>query len=222
MRTPFAGRTVLLVGLICWLIMPLSACDEHREPPLCTSCGFEPPPPVTPEDLILDLAMIYNDQVRAAAERLQLYTDLFPPAAHDSLPGFVFNFQPVDIPPDGEPSWGLEAELLTHQHIFQAQENREIFTLELHIDHSPANAVEYPESGQEGWQEILATNVNLRLMFNPEDGLLVDGGQASFLFSRADDRWYINEWTDLARPFAPGDSRAVEPSTWGSVEASYR
>ena len=53
---------------------------------------------------------------------------------------------------------------------------------------------------KENWVEIFATNVNLRLMFNPQDGLLVDGGQADFEISTAAGRWYMNNWVDLPRP----------------------
>ena len=61
------------------------------------------------------------------------------------------------------------------------------------------------------WQQIFASNVYLRLMFNPNDGLEVNGGQADFEFAPELTKppaqpgglyggYWIGEWTDLPRP----------------------
>ena len=152
-----------------------------------------------PENLIKNLQAIYNDKVFSAGERNVLYADLFS-ADNTSLPPFLFNFQPVDVEPGEEPSWGLDAELRAHENMFRALEDRNIHSLELTIEQRPPEPLEFPGPGQEDWVEILATNVFLRLMFNPQDGLLVDGGQAEFLLAPADGRWYLVDWKDLPRP----------------------
>jgi hypothetical protein len=169
----------------------------------------EPPQPVPPEaipsfesnpdNLIEALEIVYNDKVRSASQRSQVYETLFPAADHDSLE-FIFFFQPVDVEPGEEPSWGIDGELESHRNMFSAQEARDIFSLELTITRLDPSPLEFPQPGQETWVEMFSTNVNLRLMFNPQDGLLVDGGQAKFLAAPADDRWYLTEWTDLPRP----------------------
>jgi len=164
----------------------------------------DPPPaipePITPEAVIEALQVIYNDQVRNALERRDLYENLFSPADHASVPGYIFRFQPIDVEPGEEPTWGLDSELSAHENMFRAQENRDIFSLELTIQHTPPELLEFPPIGQEDWVRIFATNVFLRLMFNPQDGLLVDGGQAEFLLAPADGRWYLVDWKDLPRP----------------------
>ena len=77
-----------------------------------------------------------------------------------------------------------------------------------------------PQPGRDGWKEIFVSNVHLRLMFNFEDGLEVNGGQAEFLFPPpVGGRWTIGEWIDLPRP-EPGRV-AVEPTTWAQVKATY-
>jgi hypothetical protein len=81
--------------------------------------------------------------------------------------------------------------------------------------------LEPPETGREGWKEIFATNVYLRTMFNPEDGLEVNGAQGEFLFAPAEDgRYAIAEWWDLPRP-SP-NRPAVEPATWGAFKATFK
>jgi hypothetical protein len=157
------------------------------------------PTPTIPDNVIAALEVIYNDKTRGANERFQAYENLFPPADDDSL-SFIFFFQPDDIEPGEEGSWGLAGELEAHRNMFRAQEEGQIYSLELRIQRQPPEELEFPQPGQENWVQIFATNVNLRLMFNPNDGLLVDGGQAEFKLAPKNNRWYMTEWKDLPRP----------------------
>ncbi len=223
MRSIRIGWSILLAGVICVSLLPLGGCDDDNPTdPISELPPPSIPPPTSPENLIEALQVIYNDPVRTAEERLEAYRSLFSPANHDSLPDFLFRFQPSDVAPGEDPTWGLDAELQAHQNMFAAQTNRDIFSIELTIQYNPATELQFPEPGQENWREVFATNVFLRLMFNPQDGLLVDGGQAKFLCAPADGRWYIVEWMDIARPFAPGYGTEIEENTWGSIKSIYR
>jgi hypothetical protein len=162
--------------------------------------------------VISAIEVIYNDKTHSKDERLAGYASLFDSA-------FVFYFQKTDI--GTFPSWGLEDELAAHEAIFGAQAAGNIYSLELRVTHDPAQDLSPPETGREGWQEVFATSVYLRLMFSLEDGLEVNGGQAEFKFPPAKNgRFKIGDWTDLPRP---GKGRsAVEPTTWGGIKAAYR
>ena len=104
--------------------------------------------------------------------------------------------------------------------MFTAQDKGEIYSLRVSMIFGTAQDLDPPQPGLEGWKDILVTHVSLRLMFSPEDGLEVSGGQAEFLFPPpVGGRWTIGEWIDLPRP-APGRV-AVEPSTWGQFKALY-
>ena len=105
--------------------------------------------------------------------------------------------------------------------MFEAQQPRQIFSLSLTIQRLPPEPVELPGPGQEEWRQIFATNVNLRLLFAPDDGLEVQGAQAEFITAQADDRWYLVEWTDLPSPLRRAAS-AVESTSWGAIKAQYR
>jgi hypothetical protein len=202
-RHPIGRYGVVPLAFLLALTLSLTAgClfspeEETGDPP-------PPPPPVIPppttEDNIIEaLEVIYNDKVRSANERYLEYANLFPPEEDQEL-SFLFIFQPDDVEPGEEPTWGLSGELDAHQNMFRAQENREIFSLELAIIRQPAGPIEFPDPGQEDWTQILATNVNLRLMLNANDSFLVDGGQADFKFAPKNDRFYLVEWKDLPRP----------------------
>jgi hypothetical protein len=109
--------------------------------------------------------------------------------------------------------------MAAHDGMFSAQDNGNIYSLALAITHGPAIDLDPPQQGREGWKEIFADHVHLRLMFNPEDGLEVNGGQAEFLFPPpVGGRWFIGEWKDLPRP----GLIAIEPNTWGQIKANYR
>jgi hypothetical protein len=202
-----------------------AGCEDETTQPEDDSIVL--PAPTTPEALIFSIEVLYNDKVHTADERLAGYASLF-----DST--FTFHFQPADINNGLPPSWGLEEELAAHASIFAAYGAGDTYSIELRITHNPAQDETPPQVGHEGWKQIFATNVYLRVMFNIEDGLEVNGGQAEFLFPPATEgrslapRFRIAEWTDLPRPGirsnGPRDAprSAVESSTWGSIKASYR
>ena len=162
-----------------------------------------PPAPITvvrtrPDSLLISLEAIYNDKEHSAIERLNAYESLFlRPVVEPPQQGFIFNFQPADIANGLPPSWSLDSELEAHNGLFNAQQNGEIYLLELRITRG---AIE-DDPEHTGWKEIFASNVYLRLMFNPNDGLEVNGGQAEFDFApdTALPGWWIGEWTDLPR-----------------------
>jgi hypothetical protein len=163
----------------------------------------------TPEALISSIELIYNDRTHGADERLAGYASLF-----DS--SFTFYFQPNDI---GDPpqSWGLEEELAAHANMFAAQSAGGIYSIELRVTHNPGIDLSPPQVGREGWKEIFVTNVYLRLMFNQEDGLEINGGQTEFLFPpAAEGRFRIAEWTDVPRP---GPLRSG--SSWGAIKMKF-
>ena len=204
MRTPAPRCLALALGVVCLAAALFPACESDRSLSVQrTITGPDPlpiPPPTSPENLLAALQVIYNDPARDANERLQLYRDLFPPANRGSLPGFTFHFQPADVAPGDGQSWGLDEELEAHVGMFGACESGEVRGLELSLTHLPAEPIEFPGEGQEDWAEIFVSNVFLRIMFNPEDGLVVDGAQARFLLAPTADRWFIVDWTDLPRP----------------------
>src|SRR4030095_974214 len=140
-------------------------------------------PRTSPENVIKNLQAIYNDKVRNAIDRRTLSEQQRPPADTDPQSGqaFIFNFQPADIAAGLPPSWGQDSEVQAHKAIFEAQESGDIYSLELRITHGTPTIL--TELGHEGWKEIFASNVYLRLMFNLEDGLEVNGGQAEFKFA---------------------------------------
>jgi hypothetical protein len=184
------------------------------------------PEPSTPEALISGIEVVYNDRTHGADERLAGYASLF-----DST--FKFNFQPSDIGNGLPSSWGLEEELAAHAGIFAAQSAGDVHSIDLRVTHNPAKDLTPPQVGREGWKEIFATSIYLRIMFNQEDGLEVNGAQGEFFFPPAAEgrslatRFRIAEWSDLPRPGlrsqeSPEAPRtAVEPTTWGSIKAQY-
>jgi hypothetical protein len=196
--------TLALVPILMGLVMGTGCIfdPEPGDPP------GDPPPPIlartSPENVIKNLQAIYNDKVRTAIDRRQFYEQQLPPADAnpDSGRAFIFNFQPRDIEEHGlPPSWGRNEEVAAHKAIFEAQEAGRVYSLELTITFNPAADLNPPEAGREGWKEIFATNVFLRLMENLEDGFEVNGGQAEFKFAPPVDGLYvINDWTDLPRP----------------------
>jgi hypothetical protein len=68
-----------------------------------------------------------------------------------------------------------------------------------------------------GWQEVFAPFVYLRLMFNIQEGIEVNGSQGRFLFPPAESgRFKIAEWSDLPNP-----SGKTEATTWGRLKLHY-
>ena len=172
--------------------------------------GDEPDPEPVPEqilprtsegNLIRNLQVIYNDKARTAIDRQALYEQQIDTGS-DPNTAFIFKFQPADIAAGLPPSWGSSEELTAHRAIFEAQESGEIYSLELRIIfQEPAIPLDPPEDLRPNWTEIFASNVYLRLMFNAQDGLEVNGGQAEFKFAPAvNGLFVINEWEDRPRP----------------------
>lgn len=197
--------TLALVPVLTGLVMGTGCIfdPEPGDPP------GDPPPPIlartSPENVIKNLQAIYNDKVRTAIDRRQFYEQQLPPVGASTDPdtgtAFIFNFQPADIAAGLPPSWGQDSEVQAHKSIFEAQESGDIYSLELTITHQPAGPLNPPDTNRPNWQEIFATNVYLKLMFNLEDGLEVNGGQAEWEFAPPVDGLYvINRWTDLPRP----------------------
>jgi hypothetical protein len=167
---------------------------KEGDPPI------EPPPPIppptSPENLVKALEVIYNDKVRSASERLLAYDSLF---SRD----FIFRFQAVDIANGLPPSWGISEELESALGMFTAQDESRIYSLILSITHAQAQDLYPPVEGREGWKEVFATNIYLKLLNNPDDGFEVNGGQGEYQMSQVrppTGRWYIREWIDLPRP----------------------
>jgi len=200
LNRPARRQLLFLAGALACLLALLTACDDDSLKPGPEEVGPLTLQATAPESLITGLMRVYNDVLHDAAERHAFYADLFPPAAHDSLPGFIFHFQSVDVEPGEEATWGLDAELSAHENMFNAQAARDIYSLALSLGYAAPEPLGFPEPGQEDWVMIFVSNCYLRLMFNPQDGLQIDGGQAEFILAPADDRWYIVDWTDLPRP----------------------
>jgi hypothetical protein len=206
-------RQLLLLSACLMLSIPFGCGDD--------STGPEPPevwPPVdpsSPDNVITMMEIAYNDTAQSANDRLAAYASLFDTA-------FVFRFQPADIAHGLPATWGLEEELAAHHSIFDPAAGQ-IYSLELRITREPARDLTPPEPGRKGWKEVFATNVYLRLMFNVDDGLEVNGGQAEFKFPPPDvgrsqaTRFRIADWTDLPRP----GLTAVDPMTWGKIKTLF-
>jgi hypothetical protein len=195
-------RSMLLIALPVALILGAGCIFSPEDDP-----NEEEPPnpdPILPNtsgaNIIENLQTIYEDKVRDASQRYELYQDLFADLNEHPDLAFIFHFQQADIDAGLPPSWGLDSELEVHRNMFQAQDNGAIFSLELAIQHGPEGPLEFPDPGQEDWTQIQATNVNLRLLQTPTDGFEVNAGQADFTFAPADDREYLVEWRDRPRP----------------------
>lgn len=189
------------------LILPLLATSIAFA--LCgVGCVFDPPPgpppppvppeipaPTSPENLVLALEVIYNDKVRTATERRDAYANLLGPS-------FLFHFQAVDQPSCNCENWGRDEEIAAHENIFQKQDSREIYSLQLDITFTPATNIDPadPNKPDSLWQEVFATNVYLKLLTSPQDGFEVNGAQAEFHCHKGNGRWYIGDWFDLPRP----------------------
>ncbi len=219
---------VLFSALACAVF----ACGDDDDP-----MTPEPPwaleVPTPPENLLENLVTIYNDDEHTALERVNAYDSLLlRPDASTNPPrtGFKFILQPADIQHGLPASWGLDAEMEAHRGLFEAQADTSIYLLELRITHGATERIANdPEKVD--WEAIFASNVYLRLMFNPNDGLEVNGAQANFEFApdtaqppaeggRYYGRYWIGEWTDLPRP-APRGASVVEPATWGGIKAIF-
>ena len=137
-----------------------SGCVEETTRPQDQDDELVLPALTSPENVIVAMQIIYNE-THSAEDRWAGYASLLDSA-------FVFHFQRADINSGLPASWGLEDELAAHAGIFAAQSANQIYSIELLVIHNPADDLSPPEDGREGWQEIFATNVYLRLMLNPE------------------------------------------------------
>jgi hypothetical protein len=199
-------RLWMSLALALMIAILTAGCEDETTQPEDDSLVL--PEPSTPEALISSIELIYNDRTHGADERLAGYASLF-----DSTFRFTFYLNDIGIPQ----SWGLEEELEAHANMFAAQSAGGIYSIELRATHNPAADLNPPQVGREGWKEIFVTNVYLRLMFNPEDGLEINGGQTEFLFPpAAEGRFRIAEWTDLPRP---GPLRSG--SSWGDIKMKF-
>jgi hypothetical protein len=215
-----APHRVTHAWILLALLLAVAGCDddatkpdpEDNDPPAI-------PAPTTPENVVSAIEVIYNDDVRSPQERLDAYASLLPGNSAPPEEAFIFVFMPADIQNGLPPTWGLNEELAVHRAIFDAQGAGDIHSLELRIVHNPAQDLTPSEAGREGWKQVFATNVYLRLMFDMNNGLEVNGGQSMFLFPPPQEgKFNIAEWRDLPRP---SPARSVESSTWGSVKAAF-
>jgi hypothetical protein len=204
-------RPVVLGGAVALVLGLASGCNEESTQPEDDSLVL--PALTSPENVISAMQVIYNDKTHSKDERLAAYASLFDSA-------FVFHFQPADVAGGLPPSWGLDDELAGHEAMFAAQAAGDIYSLELRITHDPARSLTPPEVGREGWQEVFATSVYLRLMFNTEDGLEVNGAQGEFKFPPPEGgQFRIEDWIDLPRPFLA--RVAVDRPSWGQIKSLF-
>jgi len=196
-------------------------CDENTQNPDPIDGGGPPeiPPASTPENVVKGIEVIYNDRVRNSQQRSDAYASLLTDSSSPSE-AFLFVLTPADVQNGLPPAWGLDSELAAHRAIFNALDTGDIYSLELRIVHDAAQDLTPPEAGRAGWTQVFATNVYLRLMFDLNNGLEVNGGQAKFMFPPArNGKFKIAQWDDLPRPGMT--QRPVESSTWGSVKAGF-
>jgi hypothetical protein len=214
-------RTLPLFALACVLIGGFAVGCEEDDPTEPGDDSLVLPALTSPENVITAMQVVYNDRTHGPIERFEAYATLLTNDLDPPERAFKFIFQPSDIQNGLPPSWGRPAELAAHEAIFNAQSAGDIYSLELRITHDASQDLTPPEVGREGWKELFATSVYLRLMFNNEDGLELNGAQAEFKFPPpADGKFRIAEWIDLPRPGLAGRS-AVEPTTWGRIKANY-
>lgn len=213
---------VLLAALACAVL----ACDD--DDPVTPEPPWSPAEPTLPENVLENLVTIYNDDEHTAAERLVAYEALLlHPSIDPPRSGFVFNLM-SDFPLP--PGWGLDTELEVHRALFAAQADSTIHSIELRLTYGATEAI-VDNPGRAGWERIFVSSVYLLLLFSPDDGLEVNGHQANFEFApdttqppaeggRFYGRYWIGEWTELARP-APRGETAVEPATWGGIKSLF-
>ncbi len=212
-----SGLPLFCAAVFAALALSATGCifspeDDDDDPPV------QPPLRVSrsqPDSLLVGLQRIYNAKEYSMIERLSAYDSLFLRNSDDPpRQGFLFEFQPADVPETG-PSWGIDPELEAHRGLFTAQDNGDVYLLELRMTYGAVDSLEV-DAPETGWDTIFVSNVYLRLMFNPNDGLEVNGGQAEFTFApdlySARTRpappnhnpyfqsYWIAKWKDLPRP----------------------
>ena len=193
--------TLALVPMLLGLVTGTGCIFDPEDEPTPEPVPEEIVPRTSPENVLKNLQALYNDKVRTSIDKRQLYEQQLPPAGTPTEDAFKFKFQAADILQGLPPDWGRDPEVAAHKAIFDAVESGAIYSLELRITHDDAGPLTPTEIGREDWEEIFATNVYLRLMFNVDDGLEVNGGQAEFKFApKVDNLYVINEWVDLPRP----------------------
>jgi hypothetical protein len=202
-----SSRSICTRLVVITLAAVLGCTDKATEPELERSF---PPPPTAPESLVAAIEVIYNDRTHSTSERLTAYESLF-----DST--FLFWFRPDLYVP---PTWPLSVELAAHQNMFAAQDIGLVTSIELHIDYGAATDLDPPQPGREGWQEVFARAVHLRIMFDPYNGLEVVDDPAKFRFPPPiNGRYRIAEWVD-GTVFALR-SEWIESTSWAEIKASY-
>jgi len=187
------------------VIMALVACgnDDKLTAPIQEESWL--PAATAPESLISALQVIYNDTQHSPNERLVAYAGLL-----------ALDFK-VLIAEDR--SWGRDQELKLHQCLFEAQ-GEDLFLVGLRVEHLRAEDLDPPRPDRAGWKQVFATNVHLRILTTPQDGLELNGGQAVFLSAPIGDRWFLKEWVDLPRP-EPRIPLASEPQSWWALKQKF-
>lgn len=203
----------LLILVLAALALGAGGCEDDPVDDRELWAPSWPPPPATPEAAVQWIAAVYNDKSHSADVKLGAYAQLLAPE-------FEFVYQTAISPPVG--SWGLETELAAHRNMFSALESGTVYMLELQLMLAPAEDLDPPDPAREGWQEIFATSVYLRLMLTPSDGFEVDGAQGNFVLAPvAGGHWAIAEWTDPASPAPRMALQPIEPTTWAGIKARF-
>jgi len=175
-----------------WILLAsIMGCADNPgapEPP-----SPEPLPDPSPVALLRTISTLFNDTGLPAIEKNRIYDSLFSPDAvficPDSMP----------VPPSMDCAYPFRPKQ-AHA-IFDDTENGTLYAVNVRITYGPPIPLDPPEPGREGWQEVMITNIYMRLMFNLEDGLETHGAMARVRFApRANDQWVIAEWVVLARP----------------------
>ncbi len=179
--------------LVVALIATSTGCLFETDDPQPQTGRSKPaiPAPTSPENVLESLLILYNDDVRTAAERLAEFEKLFVPPDHPNLEPYLFKFSPSAVDGGLPPTWDLEAELRSHEHMFAALDAGDLFELRLEWQTAPMT------QRLDGAWEISVSNINLRLLFSANDGFELRSGLANFVFREDAGRWYIIEWQDL-------------------------
>lgn len=170
------------------LLVALVACDDDTPTQPIPELSWLLPP-TSPENLVRNIELIYDDTLHTAAERSAAFEDLLGPF-------FLFHFQPADREACGCENWGHEEEVQKHRRLFQAQESGQIYSLRLDIQISPAEDV----PNMPGLKRVFA-EFFLEVLQAPNDGYVVRS-RAEFRMELSGERWLIREWYDL--PPRPG------------------
>lgn len=194
-------------SVVCLAALAAVACSDNFgiDPLPVRDSPAAYPPPTSPENLVSALEVVYNDKVRTAAERLESFSSLFAPS-------FAFHYWEARGDSLVERTWGLEEEIEGTRCLFERQDTGAIYSLTLAIREKE---VREPDGGYPaGWKELRAGRVDLRLLYNPDDGLVLNGGSTRFICAPSGGRWLITGWFDPAEP--------TRASTWAMVKRCPR